>query len=89
MHIKNSTQGVWCVGGDFNAVLKAEERRSASQSIGPNSDFCSFVDESGLNDLGYMGPKFTWGQANCESRIDRFLATHDWLEASRMPPLLT
>ena len=48
MQIKNSTQGAWCVGGDFNVVLKAEERRSTSQSIGSDSDFCSFVDESGL-----------------------------------------
>lgn len=51
----------WCCVGDFNEILKIEEKRGGRirphnqmQAFRDVLDFCGFVD------LGFTGPKFTW-----------------------------
>lgn len=71
----------WCLGGDFNAVLHANERVSIAENRGPDRDFVNFVEEIALNDIGFWGPRFTWHRKNSQSRIDRILGSNDWLSA--------
>ncbi|KAI9124130.1 hypothetical protein K1719_005430 [Acacia pycnantha] len=47
-------------GGDFNATLASDERCSWRSTRGSDREFCSFVDDAGLHDLGFVGPPFTW-----------------------------
>lgn len=46
----------WLLVGDFNYVLRAEERSSDGGAL---SSFMEWVGSKGLIDLGYVGPKFT------------------------------
>lgn len=41
----------------------------------------SFVETCNLQDLGYMGPSFTWQRARIEERLDRALENDYWISA--------
>ncbi|KAI9081744.1 hypothetical protein K1719_036292 [Acacia pycnantha] len=58
--ISRSTNVPWCVGGDMSTTLSTDERYSWRSSRGPDRDLCRFVEEVALNDLGFIGPPFTW-----------------------------
>jgi hypothetical protein len=86
--------GVWCVVGDFNAVLHSDERRGInSQSSFDVSletiEFNNFVSNMELMDLPVLGRKFTWCHPNGRSmsRIDRALVSEDWLHTWGQPTL--
>lgn len=49
-------KGPWVVMGDFNCVLRGDER---SSRVGASSSFASRVERRGLMDLGFIGPIFT------------------------------
>jgi len=71
-----------CVCGDFNAMRGEEERRSStilSRVVGINA-FNTFIDNTSLVDLPFVGRRFTWyrGDGHSMSRIDRFLLSEDW-----------
>lgn len=51
----------WLVIGDFNCVIREEERNSGREV---SSFFVDGVSQRGLIDLGYVGPAFTWNQGN-------------------------
>ncbi|KAI9116654.1 hypothetical protein K1719_012312 [Acacia pycnantha] len=78
--ISRSTNVPWCVGGDMNATLSTDERYSWRSSRGPDRDFCRFVEEVALNDLGFIGPPFTWRRTGVASRLDQVLGSSSWLE---------
>ncbi|XP_028097038.1 uncharacterized protein LOC114296911 [Camellia sinensis] len=74
----------WVIWGDFNDILHATKKRGGHArphwSLIP---FRSFIDSSGLLDLGYSGFPFTWrNNRNAGSyiieRLDRVLASVDW-----------
>jgi len=74
----------WLCLGDFNEILSNGEKLSGPPR--PYSQMASFqraLEDSGLNDLGFCGPQFTWcndrsgEDFNCE-RLDRVLANHQW-----------
>ncbi|XP_073008889.1 uncharacterized protein [Typha latifolia] len=76
----------WLVGGDFNAILSTEEKRSyARVTLGPkSSNFAKFVEEAGVCDLGCEGVPFTWcnnqtGHNQIWVRFDRAIANTDWV----------
>lgn len=73
----------WCLGGDFNAVRSASERKGAAIQIPIRemADFDEFIDDMGMNDLPLIGRKYTWHRPNGRSmsRIDRFLVSDEWL----------
>ena len=74
----------WVCMGDFNEILKAEEKfgrldRPETQM----QQFRDVVDACGFMDLGFTGPRFTWTNNRPRDmtweRLDRVLATSDWL----------
>ncbi len=75
----------WLCGGDFNELLQGEEKWG--RAARPESQMKAFrqvVDDCGFLDLGFVGPPYTWwnkqnGTARVLERLDRCLATADWL----------
>ncbi|GMJ02928.1 hypothetical protein HRI_003962000 [Hibiscus trionum] len=68
------------LGGDFNAVLRMEEKTGASTNRGEISTFCKFLHTNDLMDLPLHGGDFTWfkgGNGGAASRIDRFIVAPD------------
>ncbi|GKV46541.1 hypothetical protein SLEP1_g53515 [Rubroshorea leprosula] len=78
----NRRKGRWCLGGDFNAVTKVEERAGCKDTTTEMNEFNSFIQDAGLIDLALIGRKYTWYSSNGRqmSRIDRFLINADWFE---------
>jgi exonuclease III len=75
----------WLVFGDFNLVLTNEEK-AGGNPIDPNitTSFRNTLAHCDLQDLGYTGGIYTWTNKHPEdhliqSRLDRFLATSDWI----------
>lgn len=70
----------WLVIGDFNCVLKGEERNSGT---GVLDSFVHWVGQRRLIDLGYTGQKYTWnhgGEAGSRrsARLDRGMRNEEW-----------
>jgi exonuclease III len=87
-------RGVWCVLGDFNAVLHRDERKGLNHVgfASPSTElveFGQFVIDMGLVDLPIFGRRFTWFHSNgfTMSRIDRVLMSEDWLDLWPNPSL--
>ncbi|XP_050222138.1 uncharacterized protein LOC126672232 [Mercurialis annua] len=54
----------WILGGDFNAAMKEGEKRGGAVGCtGLCNLFKSWVEDNHLEDLGFIGPKFTWRRA--------------------------
>jgi exonuclease III len=75
----------WLVFGDLNLVLSNEEK-SGGNPIEPNitTSFRNTLCMCNLQDLGFKGSIYTWtnkhhGDNIIHSRLDRFLATTDWI----------
>lgn len=75
----------WCIGGDFNAVRAAHERRGEANVLNYGrrdmEEFNEFISQMELLDLPIAGKRFTWYRPNGKSmsRIDRFLISGAWL----------
>ncbi|MCH97275.1 LINE-1 reverse transcriptase like [Trifolium medium] len=80
----NKEEGDWCLGGDFNAVLKAGERKgsSALNRQSERWEFRQFVEGMEVIDVPVTGKKFTWFSADGKvmSRLDRFLLSEGFIE---------
>ncbi|PNY01857.1 cysteine-rich receptor-like protein kinase, partial [Trifolium pratense] len=80
---QHSSNGEWCVGGDFNAVLHSSERigSSAVSRQGERILFNRFVEELEVIDVPVLGKKFSWFSADGRSmsRIDRFLLSDGFI----------
>ncbi|XP_019098185.1 PREDICTED: uncharacterized protein LOC109131561 [Camelina sativa] len=49
------------VGGDFNTVLRLDERSGGNGRLSPDSlEFGSWINANSLIDMGFKGNKFTW-----------------------------
>ena len=60
--IKEATSGPWLLGGDFNATLLDQERKStAVVKLGADREFCRWFEEMNLMDLGFEGPVYAPG----------------------------
>jgi exonuclease III len=80
---QSSSDGEWCLGGDFNAVLMASERFGSS-AVGRQGErvlFNQFIDEMELIDIPVLGKKLSWfsGDGKSMSRIDRFLLSDGFI----------
>jgi endonuclease/exonuclease/phosphatase family metal-dependent hydrolase len=72
--------------GDFNLVLNSEEKQGG-RNLTSNTLINLFRDtlqNYNLSDLGYVGDPYTWcnkqdGEHNIKARLDRCVATPDWL----------
>ncbi|GMJ07746.1 hypothetical protein HRI_004443800 [Hibiscus trionum] len=70
------------MGGDFNAIVSAEEKSGIEFCHSASKVFADFIHLNGLIDLPMEGSRFTWfrGGAQAEaSRLDRFLISTDIL----------
>ncbi|XP_038979986.1 uncharacterized protein LOC120110122 [Phoenix dactylifera] len=81
-----TAQGVpTVVVGDFNCILSSGDKRGGAAFTDrvDRREFRDFVSRTGLVDLGYSGPQFTWcnnqlGSARVWERLDRAFASPDW-----------
>ncbi|XP_038972705.1 uncharacterized protein LOC120104884 [Phoenix dactylifera] len=81
-----TAQGVpTVVVGDFNCILSSGDKRGGAAFTDrvDRREFHDFVSRTGLVDLGYSGPQFTWcnnqlGSARVRERLDRAFASPDW-----------
>ncbi|KAL4290041.1 hypothetical protein GQ457_14G004340 [Hibiscus cannabinus] len=70
----------WILGGDFNVIGSMNERQGGSVTrYGVCSRFCDFLFQSGLVDMGFSGPKFTWRRGSLSQRLDRCLCNGAWI----------
>ena len=87
--LNSQYQMPWMCMGDYNEILFATEKcggleRSQNQMEG----FRSVINECGFQDMGYVGPKFTWYNRRSDGerirlRLDTVLSTADWMELYR------
>ncbi|XP_039036521.1 uncharacterized protein LOC120173403 [Hibiscus syriacus] len=62
-HLRNLAQGeneAWIMGGDFNSILRLDERDvGSSRGSGVNKSFADFIFDMGLIEVDYKGSPFT------------------------------
>ena len=93
--LRNIIQGITeplVVGGDFNTIVRIDERTGGSGGLSPDSlSFGEWINDLSLIDMGFKGNKFTWRRGRGEStyvakRLDRVLCCANsrlkWHEAS-------
>ncbi|VAI29049.1 unnamed protein product [Triticum turgidum subsp. durum] len=79
-------KGPWICAGDFNEALHGEEHMGVrGRDDNQMMMFRECLDECGLIDLGYIGPKYTWSNRqedgrNVRVRLDRAIANGDFLQ---------
>ncbi|TXG69190.1 hypothetical protein EZV62_004125 [Acer yangbiense] len=76
----------WFVGGDFNEIV------GLSEKVGGNTrhecfmgNFQEALEDCGLRDLGFLGPRFTWSNRRdsehaIQERLDRCVGNTGWLD---------
>ena len=75
----------WFCGGDFNELIHgAKKWGRVARPESQMREFRLIIDDCGFLDLGFVGPSYTWwnkqtGPARVLERLDRGLATADWL----------
>ncbi|KAL5737160.1 hypothetical protein ACOSQ2_031948 [Xanthoceras sorbifolium] len=74
----------WVVGGDFNKILKDEEKLGGScRNSGAMARFRRAVDDCNLMDMGFKGDRFTWNNRQfngglIQERLDRIFCNLEW-----------
>jgi endonuclease/exonuclease/phosphatase family metal-dependent hydrolase len=69
----------WLIMGDLNDIMYAFEKEGGK----PRSAHCmqafrDALDDCHLEDVGYIGDKFTWHRGEIRERLDRALANEAW-----------
>ncbi|OIT27219.1 hypothetical protein A4A49_37653 [Nicotiana attenuata] len=86
-HKSTTYDSPWCVIGDFNVIATVEEKIGGiPYHMNKSLDFLCMIEDCGLADLGFYGPRCTWsnGKGQCSivwKRLDRGLANDQWLAA--------
>ncbi|XP_039015929.1 uncharacterized protein LOC120146444 [Hibiscus syriacus] len=79
--LKPDNNAPWILGGDFNYILKPEERLGSSNRYRAGSKlFQDFIFNNELIDVNYQEDEFTWRRGNLWQRLDRCLMNIKWLE---------
>ena len=74
----------WVVAGDFNEpLLNVDKFGGRAVSVNRSLLFKECLDNCGMIDMGFSGPRFTWTnkrevQALIQERIDRFFVNASW-----------
>ncbi|XP_070039224.1 uncharacterized protein [Nicotiana tomentosiformis] len=77
---------LWLIIGDFNVVLDMNDRSNGSKvHESETRDFRRFLEICGMIELQTTSRYFTWINNHIYSKIDRALATTQWMNL--MPPL--
>jgi hypothetical protein len=83
-HLARLSPEPWLCVGDFNEITSAAEKfRSTTRPPHQMRAFKEALEDGGLADLGFSGPKFTWcngrsGEEFTRERLDRALANKEW-----------
>lgn len=76
--------GPWLTMGDFNAVLRPDDRVNGQPVHDSETrDFKDFLINTGLCELKTIGRDFTWTNGHIFSKIDKGLANSDWMSNMR------
>ncbi|KAL4289808.1 hypothetical protein GQ457_14G017730 [Hibiscus cannabinus] len=71
----------WVIGGDLNVIASLFERQGGSHY---RSNICrdlgDFMMDTGLLDMGFNGPKFTWKRGTLSQQLDRCICNSAWYE---------
>ncbi|WOL17849.1 hypothetical protein Cni_G26642 [Canna indica] len=88
MRVLNTQNAPWLVLGDFNCVDKPEDKRGGKPFyIGSSLNvFKLLCLETGLIDLSYKGPHFTWcnnrgNNKRIMARLDKAYSNSEWLSS--------
>jgi hypothetical protein len=78
----NSNLPIVCLG-DMNEIMYEYEKSNANVNVNRVAQFRDLIKQSGLFDLGYNGPAYTWTNRHFSSnplfqRLDRCLANNQW-----------
>lgn len=65
----------WIVLGDFNEILSNEEKEGGNQRP---LRYMQAFQEALLDDLGFVGDKFTWQRGRIRERLDRGVVNDTW-----------
>lgn len=75
----SSHHGPWCLAGDFNSTLSAQEREGGAEiNYEACNAFRECLEDCGLIDMGYAGSPFTWSWGQLKQRLDRVLCNSAW-----------
>ncbi|CAL1354023.1 unnamed protein product [Linum trigynum] len=70
----------WALVGDFNSILHPSEKLGgAPYDARRAGDFQNCLMDTGLTDIGFVGPAFTRFRNGMQERLDRCLANHAWV----------
>ncbi|EOY26579.1 Uncharacterized protein TCM_028413 [Theobroma cacao] len=73
------THAPWLIDGDFNVILKREERLyGATLHDGSMEDFAATLLICGLLNGGFEGNPYTWTNSKMFQRLDRVVNNHQW-----------
>lgn len=86
--IQPTIHGPWCILGDFNNVLSAQDRISGRLVTEEEyRHLQEMMQHTGLSEVDNIGDHFTWSNKHSVgtiySRIDRILGNVDWFQETR------
>ncbi|XP_070006231.1 uncharacterized protein [Nicotiana sylvestris] len=75
--------------GDYNVVLGVEDRKSDNpvQEV-EIRDFREFMLNNNMNELKYIGRKFTWTNNHVWSKIDRVIVNAEWMTTMKQMEII-
>lgn len=82
--LRDNSNMPWCCIEDFNEVLCTKKQEGGDiRSERQMDGFHNALTSCQLQDLGFLGNKFTWVITKCggiKVRLDRVLATQSWVD---------
>jgi len=79
---RNAVSGPWCLCGDFNMLLRADDKNNSRMDRRGMARFRAFVNRAQLEEINLMGRRFTWSSGTERptlERLDRVFVMADWL----------
>lgn len=71
----------WTILGDFNEILFSSEKEGgALRNQSRLQAFQDALSDYSLEDIGYIGDKFTWFRGGLKERLDRAISNVAWME---------
>ncbi|OIT28645.1 hypothetical protein A4A49_18367 [Nicotiana attenuata] len=80
----SNIEGMWCISGDFNVIVSPEEKKGGNpHKLEKSWDFIDCMDDCGMVDSGFIGPRFTWCNNRDRwnriwKRLDKVFINQEW-----------